>query len=84
MDEIYTGKLESEDEDQLPTAIRAAVLLLREKFADNDIPILRWSDSWVAVPLTVDVELPGRGPVDAVLQHLYVSTTTRPGLGVNT
>ena len=45
MDEIYTGKLESEDEDQLPTAIRAAVLLLREKFADNDSRIRDQSDS---------------------------------------
>jgi proteasome lid subunit RPN8/RPN11 len=66
MDETYTGKLESEDEDQLPAAIRAAVAQLREKFADQNIPILHWSDSWVAVPLAVDVELPGRGPVNAV------------------
>jgi proteasome lid subunit RPN8/RPN11 len=66
MDEIYTRNLESEDENQLPAAIRAAAAQLREKFADKDIPILHWSNSWVAMPLTVDVELPGRGPVNGV------------------
>ncbi len=66
MDETYTGKLEAEVEDQLPVPIRAAVAQLREKLADEDIPILRWSDFWVAVPLTVDVQLPGRGPVNGV------------------
>jgi hypothetical protein len=66
MDETYTGKLESEAEDQLPAGIRAAVAQLREKFADQDIPILHWSDSWLAVPFTVDVELPSRGPVNGV------------------
>src|SRR6202171_936731 len=66
MDEAFTATLKTEDEAQLPAAIRAAAAQLREKFVDQDIPILHWSDSWVAMPLTVDVELPGRGPVNGV------------------
>jgi proteasome lid subunit RPN8/RPN11 len=66
MDETYTGTLEAEDEPQLPAAIRAAAAQLREKFVCQGIPVLHWSDSWVAMPLTVDVELPGRGPVNGV------------------
>src|SRR6267143_765231 len=66
MDQTYTGTLEAEDEPQLPAAIRAAAAQLREKFVCQGIPVLHWSDSWVAMPLTVDVELPGRGPVNGV------------------
>jgi hypothetical protein len=66
MDEAFTATLKAEDEAQLLTAIRAAAAELRAKFVDQDIPILHWSDSWVAMPLTVDVELPGRGPVNGV------------------
>ncbi len=66
MDEAFTATLKADDEAQLPVAIRAAAAQLREKFVDQDIPILHWSDSWAAMPLTVDVELPGRGPVNGV------------------
>jgi proteasome lid subunit RPN8/RPN11 len=66
MDETFTGTLEAEDEPQLPAAISVAAAQLRDEFVDQDIPVLHWSDSWVAMPFTVDVELPGRGPVNGV------------------
>jgi proteasome lid subunit RPN8/RPN11 len=66
MDDAFTATHAAEDEAQLPTAIRAAAAQLREKFAGQDIPVLHWNDSWVAMPLTLDVELPGRGPVNGV------------------
>jgi proteasome lid subunit RPN8/RPN11 len=66
MDDAFTATHVAEDEAQLPAAIRAAAAQLREKFAGQDIPVLYWDDSWVAMPLTVEVELPGRGPVNGV------------------
>jgi proteasome lid subunit RPN8/RPN11 len=66
MDELHSTSQSKEDEDKLSLAIRAAVAELRDKFADQHVPVLYWNDHYAAVPLTVDVELPGRGPVNGV------------------
>ena len=64
MDELHSSPRPAVDEDQLPPAIRAAVAQLRDKFPGEAIPLLHWNASYVAAPLSVGVELPGRGPVD--------------------
>ena len=66
MDDLHSSKQPTEGEDRLLPAIRAAVAQLRDKFPDQKIPVLHWNASFVAAPLTVDVELPGRGPVNGV------------------
>jgi hypothetical protein len=66
MDELHSTAQAKEDEDGLSPAIRSAVAELRAKFADQDVPVLKWNDTYAAVPLSVDVELPGRGPVNGV------------------
>jgi proteasome lid subunit RPN8/RPN11 len=66
MDELHSSPQPAVDEDQLPPVIRAAVAQLRDKFSGEVIPVLHWNASYVATPLTVGVELPGRGPVDGV------------------
>ncbi len=66
MDELHSTPQAKEDEDKLSPAIRSAVAELRGKFADTDVPVLYWNANYAAVPLTVDVELPSRGPVDGV------------------
>ncbi len=66
MDELHSTAQAKEDEDKLSPAIRSAVAELRAKFADTDVPVLYWNANYAAVPLTVDVELPSRGPVDGV------------------
>ena len=66
MDDFHTAKQPAEDENQLSPAIKTAAAQLREKFFDQDVPILCWNPSYVAIPLTVEVELPGRGTVNGV------------------
>jgi Prokaryotic E2 family A/ThiF family/Prokaryotic homologs of the JAB domain len=66
MDELHSSEQAKEDEHELSPAIRSAVAELRAKFADQDIPVLKWNGAYAAVPLAVDVELPGRGPVNGV------------------
>ncbi|WP_213290942.1 ThiF family adenylyltransferase [Bradyrhizobium sp. sGM-13] len=66
MDELHSTSQSREDEDKLSPAIRSAVAELRAKFADSDVPVLYWNANYIAVPLTVDVELPSRGPVNSV------------------
>jgi integrative and conjugative element protein (TIGR02256 family) len=66
MDELHSSTQPKEDEEELSPAIRSAVAELRAKFADQDIPVLKWNDIYVTAPLSVDVELPGRGPVNGV------------------
>lgn len=66
MDDLHSSSQPTEDDDKLPLAIREAVAQLRAKFPDEVIPALHWNASYVATPLVVDVELPGRGPVDGV------------------
>ncbi len=39
---------------------------MRDRFAGQAAPVLHWNTTFVAVPLTVDVELPGRGPVNGI------------------
>jgi proteasome lid subunit RPN8/RPN11 len=66
MDDLHSSKQPPEDEDRLLPAIGAAVAQLRGRFPEQKIPVLQWNASFVAVPLTVNVELPGRGPVNGV------------------
>src|SRR5258708_1226611 len=66
MDELHSTPQAKEDEDKLSPAIRSAVAELRAKFADTEVPALYWNANYAAVPLTVDVELPSRGPVGGV------------------
>lgn len=66
MDDLHSSSQPAEDDDKLPPAIREAVAQLRAKFPDEVVPALHWNASYVATPLMVDVELPGRGPVDGV------------------
>lgn len=66
MDELHSTPQEKEDEDSLSPAIRSAVAELRAKYPAQAAPVLKWNDNYVAVPLAVDVELPGRGPVGGV------------------
>jgi proteasome lid subunit RPN8/RPN11 len=66
MDDLHSSIQPNEDEDKLSPAIRSAVTELRDKFADQNIPVLFWNNDYVATPLAVDVELPGRGPVNGV------------------
>ncbi|GAB9167026.1 hypothetical protein BDS110ZK25_76080 [Bradyrhizobium diazoefficiens] len=66
MDELHSTPQEKEDEDSLSPAIRSAVAELRAKYPAQAVPVLKWNDNYVAVPLAVDVELPGRGPVGGV------------------
>jgi integrative and conjugative element protein (TIGR02256 family) len=66
MDELHSSPRSKEDEDKLSPAIRSAVAELRAKYPDQYIPVLKWNDSYVAAPLSVEVELPGRGPVNGV------------------
>jgi Prokaryotic E2 family A/ThiF family/Prokaryotic homologs of the JAB domain len=65
MDELHSTPQPKEDEEKLSPAIRSAIAGLRAKF-DADVPALQWNANYVAVPLTVDVELPSRGPVGGV------------------
>lgn len=64
MDDSFTAKLDEEDEAQLSAEIRRSIALLRERFADQPIKVLKWNNDWVAVAFVVDVELPGRGAVN--------------------
>jgi integrative and conjugative element protein (TIGR02256 family) len=66
MDELHSSTQPKEDEDKLSPAIRSAATELGAKFAEQDVRVLYWNDDYSAVPLTVDVELPGRGPVNGV------------------
>jgi integrative and conjugative element protein (TIGR02256 family) len=66
MDELHSTAQAKEDEDKLSPAIRSAIAELRAKYPDQDVPVLKWNDIYVAAPLSVDVELPGRGPVNGV------------------
>jgi E2/UBC family protein A/ThiF family protein/JAB domain-containing protein similar to deubiquitination enzymes len=66
MDELYSSSQPKEAEDKLSPPIKSAVAELRAKFADQDVRVLYWNDNYAVVPLTVDVELPGRGPVNSV------------------
>lgn len=66
MDELHSTGQQNEDEDSLSPAIRAAMAELRAKYPDQTIPVLKWNDIYVAAPVSVDVELPGRGPVNGV------------------
>jgi integrative and conjugative element protein (TIGR02256 family) len=66
MGDLHSSSQSVEDEDKLPPAIGAAVAQLRAGFPGEAIPALHWNASYVATPLTVDVELPGRGPVGGV------------------
>jgi integrative and conjugative element protein (TIGR02256 family) len=66
MDELHSASQPKEDEDKLSPALRSAIGELRAEFAGTDIPVLFWNKTYAAVPLTVDVELPSRGPVAGV------------------
>jgi hypothetical protein len=66
MDELHSTPQEKEDEDSLSPAIRSAVAELRAKYPAQTVPVLKWNDTYVAVTVSVDVELPGRGPVNGV------------------
>ncbi len=66
MDDSFTSKLVEDDETQLLPEILDSISLLRSRFPDQNIKALKWNDGWIAVPLIVDVELPGRGPVGGV------------------
>ena len=63
--DLFTSALKREDAENLSSEIRAALAALREAFAQPAEP-LTWSDSHVAIPLKVAVELPARGPVGGV------------------
>jgi integrative and conjugative element protein (TIGR02256 family) len=66
MDELHSTPQEKENDDSLSPAIRSAVAELRAKYPAQVVPVLKWNDTYVAVPVSVDVELPGRGPVNGV------------------
>lgn len=66
MDELHSSTQPKQDEDKLSPAIRSAVAQLRDRFIDQDVSVLYWNDDYAAVPLTVDVALPGRGPVNGI------------------
>ncbi|WP_407147844.1 ThiF family adenylyltransferase [Bradyrhizobium sp. ORS 86] len=66
MGELHSSPQAKEDEEKLSLGIRAAVADLRAKFTDTDVPVLYWNANYAAVPLTVNVELPSRGPVGGV------------------
>lgn len=62
----YTAGLTVEDFDKLNPTIAAAMAELRRHFSDPSIQALHWNENYVAVPLTVTVRLPSRGPVGGV------------------
>ncbi|MCP3414254.1 ThiF family adenylyltransferase [Bradyrhizobium brasilense] len=66
MAELHSASQPKEDEEKLSPTIRSAIADLRVKFAAQDPPVLHWNANYVAVPITVDVELPSRGPVGGV------------------
>jgi hypothetical protein len=66
MGELHSTPQSKEDEDKLSPAIRSAVAELRAKFGNLDVPVLYWNANFAAVPLTVEIELPSRGPVNGV------------------
>lgn len=66
MDELHSASQPREDEDKLSPAVRSAIAELRAKFSGDDLPVVFWNKTFAAVPLTVDVELPSRGPVGRV------------------
>jgi hypothetical protein len=66
MDDRYSSAQPKEDEDQLSQPIKAALAELRGKFPGQPITVVSWNTTYVAASLTVDVELPGRGPVNGV------------------
>jgi proteasome lid subunit RPN8/RPN11 len=66
MGDLHSAELKPIDEQGLSQAIASAVAQLRDRFADQALPVLPWNSAFVAVPLSVDVELPGRGPVKGI------------------
>ncbi|MGF6430877.1 MULTISPECIES: ThiF family adenylyltransferase [Bradyrhizobium] len=66
MGELHSSSQPAQDEEELSPAIRSAIAELRAKFAGQTVSVLHWNANYVAVPLTVDVELPSRGPVAGV------------------
>jgi hypothetical protein len=60
--DLYTDGLQATEE--VSERIGEALAELNLAFPDQAIQLLRWSDSYVAIPLVVNVELPSRGPVD--------------------
>ena len=64
-DELFTSSLKREDGQNLSADIQAALASLRGVFKQPLEPVT-WNSDYIAVPLTVDVELPGRGPVRGV------------------
>jgi integrative and conjugative element protein (TIGR02256 family) len=66
MVELHSATQPEEDEEKLSPEIRSAVASLRAKFANQTVRVLFWNSTYVAVPLIVEVELPGRGPVNGV------------------
>lgn len=62
----HTSSQKPEDEAKLPPAIIEAVAALRRAFVGQAITPLYWNKNYVAVPLEVGAELPGRGPVGGV------------------
>ncbi len=64
-DDFFTSSLRREEVQNLSAEIQAALASIRKAFGQPAEPVV-WNDSYVAVPLTVDVELPSRGPVGGV------------------
>ena len=61
-DDLFTSPYQREEEQNLSAEIRAALAAIRRVFNQPAAPV-RWNDDYIAVPLTVSVELPSRGTV---------------------
>jgi hypothetical protein len=61
--DLYTSGQKPEKIENLSTEIKSAIAELRKAFPEENIEALYWNDSYVAVPLEIEVNLPTRGTV---------------------
>jgi molybdopterin/thiamine biosynthesis adenylyltransferase/proteasome lid subunit RPN8/RPN11 len=64
--DLYTARQPPADLDMVSRPIAEAVVALRAVFPGQALPVLHWNEHYVAVPMEVTVELPGRGPIGGI------------------
>lgn len=65
-DDLFTSSSLPEKETDLSSNIRSALSEIRESFPDQEIRPIKWNGNYVAIPLSLKIDLPTRGTVNNV------------------
>jgi len=63
---FYTAGQKVENPAKLSPAIKLAISDLQEIYPEQKIDALSWNDTYIAVPIEIDVDLPTRGSVGGI------------------